>query len=248
MTTVNVQDPIYQVLWEHVGTRLNDGKFGCRCGICLPNVTAHLQHLADVIRVDSPAGAEKCIRCGGTDDLKDRGMAPGVTFCKWCREALAWRDRALSAEEAFDIVSNAVVTDLDPDRSTAEQIAELLERFATFDEIETGTEAALGEAEEKLRAHDSRGAAMTESQAGRITYMADVMREHKSRGWTGKGWSCTCGYEGEEWHEHIALALLRADFEWSEGFYTWDECDDGGPCPRCDGRGRQYFVKLDVKR
>lgn len=93
---------------------------------------------------------------------------------------------------------------------------------------------------------------MTETQGQRVTYIARVLREHESRGHPGPGWSCTCGCVGlpggQEWHEHIALALLRAAFEWSEGFYTWDECDDGGPCPRCNGSGRQYFVKLGVKR
>jgi late competence protein required for DNA uptake (superfamily II DNA/RNA helicase) len=38
------------------------------------------------------AESPTCRRCGGTDDLKDRGMAPGMAYCKWCREFLSVRD------------------------------------------------------------------------------------------------------------------------------------------------------------
>lgn len=38
-----------------------------------------------------------CIRCGGTDDLMDQAMMPGQTYCRWCREALSWRDAAAEA-------------------------------------------------------------------------------------------------------------------------------------------------------
>jgi hypothetical protein len=31
----------------------------------------------------------KCVRCGGTDDLMDRGMAPGMTYCAPCRTSIA---------------------------------------------------------------------------------------------------------------------------------------------------------------
>lgn len=30
----------------------------------------------------------RCVRCGGTEDLKDRGMAPGMTYCAPCRKSL----------------------------------------------------------------------------------------------------------------------------------------------------------------
>lgn len=29
-----------------------------------------------------------CVWCGGTEDLKDRGMAPGMTYCAPCRKAM----------------------------------------------------------------------------------------------------------------------------------------------------------------
>lgn len=28
----------------------------------------------------------KCVRCGGTDNLRDRGMMPGATYCASCRQ------------------------------------------------------------------------------------------------------------------------------------------------------------------
>jgi hypothetical protein len=35
-----------------------------------------------------------CIKCGGDEDLMDRGMAPGMTYCRPCRVLMAERDRA----------------------------------------------------------------------------------------------------------------------------------------------------------
>lgn len=32
---------------------------------------------------------ERCVRCGGTEDLMDRGMAPGMTYCAPCRKVLS---------------------------------------------------------------------------------------------------------------------------------------------------------------
>jgi recombinational DNA repair protein (RecF pathway) len=39
----------------------------------------------------------KCSRCGGTDDLKDRAFAPGLTYCAACRRALAEEEAAEAA-------------------------------------------------------------------------------------------------------------------------------------------------------
>lgn len=36
----------------------------------------------------------RCIRCGGTDDLMDRAMAPGMTYCGPCRKAMSVKDES----------------------------------------------------------------------------------------------------------------------------------------------------------
>lgn len=39
--------------------------------------------------VEGKLSRPACVRCGGTEDLRDRGMAPGATYCAPCRRALA---------------------------------------------------------------------------------------------------------------------------------------------------------------
>lgn len=51
------------------------------------------------------AGArERCQRCGGTDDLMDIAMAPGMTFCRVCRVARV--DERLTRER--DLLADAL--------------------------------------------------------------------------------------------------------------------------------------------
>lgn len=51
----------------------------------------------------------RCVACGGTEDLMDRGMAPGMTYCVHCRQRMAqavadtptdWGYQAQQAAEA----------------------------------------------------------------------------------------------------------------------------------------------------
>lgn len=50
----------------------------------------------------SPVPSPSCRRCGGTDDLRDRGMAPGMTYCRWCREFLMATGHAQRLQDELD--------------------------------------------------------------------------------------------------------------------------------------------------
>ena len=52
--------------------------------------------------VSAEAERPVCVRCGGRDDLMDRAMMPGSTYCRWCRESAALVE-GLHAELANEV-------------------------------------------------------------------------------------------------------------------------------------------------
>lgn len=40
----------------------------------------------------SEGRVQSCIKCGGGEDLMDRGMAPGMTYCRPCRVRMSEED------------------------------------------------------------------------------------------------------------------------------------------------------------